>query len=302
MRRLGILLGYAESDPEAQARLETFRSQLKKLGWAENGNLQIDYRWAPAGTGRQAFAKQLVSLQPDVIFAHSTPVCTALREETTSIPVVFVNVTDPIGSKLIVSLARPGGNFTGLTHFVPSMASKWLQSLLEIAPGTRRVALIYNPKTAPFVATSYMPAFEAASKSFGVDLVSTPIDKAEDIEGVMTGLGSEPGCSLIVVADIFTSTNYKIIVASAARHRFPAIYPFRFFVADGGLISYGIDMNNVFGRAAYYVDRVLRGAKPSELPVEAPIKFELVINHKTAKALGLTVLLIMQMTADEVIE
>jgi putative tryptophan/tyrosine transport system substrate-binding protein len=301
MRRVGVLMGSAD-DSEGRARIAAFQQALQELGWADGRNVRVDYRWAAAVVEQtRTFAKQLIELQPDVILAETTPVVTAVLQESRTIPVVFINVSDPVGSGFIASLAHPGGTATGFMSNESSLGAKWLQLLKEIAPGIRRAELLFNPVTAPY-AGDFLRSAEAAAPSFGVSFVAASVQEDAGIEAALAALGREPGSGLIVMADIFNLVHYKQIVAGAAQYSLPAIYPFRFFATDGGLLSYGADVIDLFRRSASYVDRILKGEKPADLPVQAPIKFELVINLKTAKALGLDVPPQLLATADEVIE
>jgi len=293
----------AESDSEAQAPVAALHQTLAELGWVDGRNLRIDHRWA-AGDPRRlpALAKELLGLQPDVVIGHTTPSVIALRKETDTIPIVFVQISDPIGTGFITNLARPGGNITGFTNFESSMGGKWVEMLKEIAPGVARVALMFNPETAPYVTRYYQGPFEAAAPLFGVQPSVNPVHNDLEVESAITALGRKPGGGLIVMPDGFNIVHRERIIALAARHKLPVIYPYRYAVTEGGLLSYGTDVTDLFRRAASYVDRILRGTKAAELPVQAPVKFELVINLKTAKALGLTVPLTLQARADEVIE
>ena len=303
MRRISVLMGHAESDRTGQPFVAAFREGLQKLGWSEGGNIRIDTRWAPPGDAklRERLAKELVALQPDLIFSHSTPTTAALLEQTRTIPIVFATVSDPVGSGFVTSIPRPGGNVTGFTNIDPTMAGKWLELLKEIAPRVARVAFLFNPATAPY-AEYYLNPFKAAAASFAVEAIAAPFRDTSELETVVTALAREPNGGLVVMTDSFTSVHRAEITALAARYRLPAVYPFRFFTEIGGLLSYGVDLLDNFRRAASYVDRILKGAKPSDLPVQAPVKFELVINLKTAKALGLDVPLQLRQRADEVIE
>jgi putative ABC transport system substrate-binding protein len=303
MRRIGVLMGYAESDSDAQARLAAFRDSLQKLGWAESRNIQIDTRWPiPADLeSMQRFAKELVALQPDVILSHITPTTAALLQQTRTIPIVFATVADPVGSGFVASFSRPGGNVTGFTSIEPTMAGKWLELLKEIAPRVARVPLLFNPVTAPY-AEYFLNPLKAAALSFGVEVIAAPVRNTFELESVVAAQARGPNTGLIVTPDSFTHVHRAEITSLAARYGLPAVYPFRQFCEVGGLLSYGNDEHDNFRRAAAYVNRILQGARPSELPVEAPVKFELVINLRTAKALGLDVPLHLQQRANEVIE
>jgi putative ABC transport system substrate-binding protein len=303
VRRVGMLSSLAEGDAESQALVAALHQALAEFGWVDGRNLRVDHRWA-AGDPRRltAFAKELLGLQPDVVVGHTTPSVIALRNDTETIPIVFVQISDPIGTGFITNLARPGGNITGFTNFESSMGGKWVEILKEIAPGVTRVALLFNPETAPYVTRYYQGPFEAAAPLFGVQPSVNPVHNDLEVESAITVLGREPGGGLIVMPDGFNIVHRERIIALAARHKLPVIYPYRFAVTEGGLVSYGTDVTDLFRRAASYVDRILRGTKPADLPVQAPVKFELVINLTTAKALGLTVPMTLQAGADEVIE
>jgi putative tryptophan/tyrosine transport system substrate-binding protein len=303
VRRIGVMIGgTGEHDMQSRAWIAAFQQGLKDLGWIEGRNLRIDYRW-PAGDLDRArmSANELVALQPDAILAGNTPSVIALLRETHTIPIVFTNVSDPVGSGLIGSLAHPGGNVTGLTAFASSLGGKWLQLLKELAPGTERVAVIFNPDTAPFY-PSYVSSIEGAAPAFSVRPVSGPVRDVRDIEDVISKQGREPGGSIIALPDSFTNAHRALMILSMAKFRVPAIYALRDQAADGGLISYGPDSTDLYRRAASYVDRILRGTNPGDLPVQQPTKYELVINLQTAKALDITVPLTLQASAEEVIE
>jgi putative tryptophan/tyrosine transport system substrate-binding protein len=249
----------------------------------------------------QQFAKELVALQPDLILSHNTPTTASLLQQTRTIPIVFVAVSDPVGSGFVASFPRPGGNATGFTNIEPTMPGKWLELLKEIAPRITRVAALFNPATAPY-AEYYLGPLKAAAASFAVELTALPVQDSSELESVIAAPAREPNSGLIVMPDTFTVAHRAEITLLAARYRLPAVYPFRFFTELGGLLSYGNDLTDPFRRAATYVDKILKGGKPSELPVQAPVKFELVINIKTARALGLDVPVQLQQRADEVIE
>ena len=300
--RIGVLMGFAESDPEAGAWVAAFREGLQKLGWAEGRNIRIDIRrGALDAESRQRSAKELVVSQPDLILSHTTPTTAALLQQTRTIPIVFVQVADPVGSGFVASFPRPGSNVTGFTNIEPTMAGKWLELLKEIAPRVARVAFLFNPATATY-SEIFLNPFKAAAASFAVEAIAAPVRDRSELESVFAAQAREPNGGLIVMPDPFTAVHRAEITSLAARYRFPAVYPFRFFTELGGLLSYGNDIIDNFRRAASYADRILKGAKPSELPVQAPVKFELVINLKTAKALGLDVPAQLQQRADEVIE
>ena len=303
MRRIGVLMAYPEGDAEAQARVAAFRDGLQKLGWTEGRNIRIDTRWATPGDAeaRQRFAKELVALQPDLIFSLNTPTTAALVQQTRTIPIVFAVVVDPVGSGFVASLPRPGGNVTGFTLMEPTMAGKWLELLKEIAPRVNRVAFLFNPATAPY-AEYYLNPFRAAAASFAVEAIAAPVHDTSELESVVAAQAREPNGGLIAMPDSFMTAHRAEITSLAARYRLPAVYAYRYFTEVGGLLSYGSDQLDDYRRAATYVDRILKGAKPSELPVQAPVKFELVINLKTAKALGLTISQSILMRADTMIE
>jgi putative ABC transport system substrate-binding protein len=300
VRRIGVLMSFA--DPTTQSYVAGFQGALTKLGWTEGSNLRTEVRWGAGDADKiQLFAKELVDLRPDAIVGQSTPVVVALVRETQTIPIVFLNVADPIGSGFVVSLARPGGNLTGFMTDNSALGSKWVELLKEIAPRTVRVALMFNPTTAVPL-KFYMPSFQAASSTLGVEVNATPIHAKDEIEGVIAAQARDQGSSLIVMPDPFTAANREYITLLAARYRVPAMYYRREFVEAGGLISYANDFGEQFPQAATYVDRILKGAKPEDLPVQAPTKFDLVINLKTAKSLGLDVPFGMQQRADALIE
>jgi ABC-type uncharacterized transport system substrate-binding protein len=303
MRRIGVLMSYAESDSDAQAWYAAFREGLQKLGWTEGHNTQIDTRWATPDDAEsmRRFAKELVALQPDLLLSSTTPTTSALLQQTRTIPIVFAIVADPIGSGFVASFARPGGNVTGFTFTEPTMAGKWLELLKQIAPRVVRVAMLFNPVSATY-AEYWLNPFKAAAPSFAVEAIAAPVRNGSELESIIAAQAREPNGGLIAMPDSFTDAHRVEITSLAARYRLPAIYPFRFFAEVGGLLSYGVDRTDNFRRAAKYVDRILKGEKPAEIPVQAPIKFELVVNLKTAKALGLDVPLHLQQLADEIIE
>jgi putative tryptophan/tyrosine transport system substrate-binding protein len=304
MRRIGVLSNTGESDPEAQLMVAALHQALRELGWVEGRNIRIDHRWAAGNPGRITdLAKQLVALQPDALVAHTSVPVIALRKETTTIPIVFVQVADPIGSGFITNLAHPGGNITGFSSFEPSMGGKWVEMLKEVAPGTSRMTFLFNPKTAPYANTGYYQAsFDAAARSLAITLTAAPVNGPSEIESAISALRYDDGDGLIVIPDSFNIVHRERIIGLAAQRRVPAIYPYSFAVKEGGLISYGVDQVDLFRAAASDVDRILKGEKPADIPVQAPIKFELAINRKTAKALGLTVSANLLATADAVIE
>jgi len=302
VRRIGVLMAYAESDEEGQADVEAFRQELQKLGWTDGRDLRIDYRWAAVNAeAMERFAKELVALQPDLILSQSTPTTVTLLHQTRTVPIIFASVGDPVGSGFVASLSRPGGNVTGFTAMEGSVAGKWLELLKEIAPRVTRVAFLFNPATATY-AEYYLTPFKAAAASFGVEAIAAPAHDMSEFESVVAAQAHTSNTGLIIMPDAFTIDHRTEITSLAARYRLPTTYPFRSFIEDGGLLSYGNNRLDNFRSAATYADRILKGARPSELPVQAPVKFELVINLKTAKALGLDVPLQLRQRADEVIE
>lgn len=301
-RTVGVLMGLA-NDEETQARAKVIEQGLAKKGWIVGQNLRIEYRFAAGNEDlMHGFAKELAGLHPDVIIGHSTPVVAALLQATLTIPIVFVVVSDPIGSGFVTSLAHPGGNVTGFTNLQATISGKYLSILRLLVPNLARVAIMYNPESATNSGKYYFPSFMESAKQFHVTPIATEVHSTAEIEPALTDFGAVPGSALIVMPDNFTSLNRKLIVAQTARLRIPTIYPYRYFVDEGGLLSYGVDVLDLFRRAPDYVDRILRGAQPGELPVQAPKKFELVINQKAAHALGLDVPRILLAGADAVIE
>jgi putative ABC transport system substrate-binding protein len=303
MRRIGVLMPLAADDPMGQARIAALREGLGKLGWTEGRNIRIDTRWTTTSDveSMQRFAKELVALQPDLIVTQSTPMTATILQETRTIPIVFALVADPIGSGFVASFAKPGGNVTGFVTIEPTMAGKWLELLREIAPRATRVAFLFNPATATYF-EYWLNPFKAAAVSLAVEAIASPVRDRSELESVIAEQARAPNGGLVVMPDTFTDAHRVEITSLAARYRLPAVYPYRQFTAVGGLLSYGDDLIDNFRRAPTYVDRILKGEKPSELPVQAPVKFDLVINLKTAKALGLDVPLHLQQRADEVIE
>jgi putative ABC transport system substrate-binding protein len=302
MRLVGVLMAYAESDSAAQSWLAAFRTALAKLGWTEGSNLRIELRWSAADPDKiRTFAKELVDLRPDVIFGQSTPAISALARETRTIPIVFAGVTDPIGAGFVANLAHPGGNITGFTVNDPALGGKWVELLKVIAPRTTRVALLFNPATAVPI-QFFMPSIQAAASSFAVEVSAAPVHAKDEIEGVIAAQARNTGGSLIVMPDAFNEPNRWLIIALAARYSVPAIYYNRFFAEPGGLISYGDARAEQYRLAAGYIDRILKGEKPSDLPIQQPTKFDLAVNLTTAKALGLTIPLSILQRADKVIK
>jgi putative ABC transport system substrate-binding protein len=299
---VGVLMGLA-NDAEAQVRAKIIEQGLAKRGWVVGQNLRIEYRYANSDQGlMQTFAAELVDLKCDCILGQSTPVVAALKKATQTIPVVFVAVSDPIGGGFVASMARPGGNITGFTILQPTITGKYLSLLRELKSQLTRVAVMYNPESVPKGEAFYVPTFTESAKEFHITPITAEVRSSDEIEKAMADLGATPGSGLIVMPDNFTSFHRTLIVSLAARLRIPAIYPYRYFVDEGGLLSYGIDVLDLYRRAPDYVDRILQGAKPADLPVQAPKKFELVINLKTARALGLVVPRILLASADALIE
>jgi putative ABC transport system substrate-binding protein len=296
-------MGYPENDLEGPAFFAAFREALQKLGWVEGRNIQLDTRWASPddGEARQRFAKELVALQPDLILSSVTPTTAALLQHTRTIPIVFATVADPVGSGFVASLAQPGGNVTGFQVWEASLGGKWLELLKEIAPRVTRVAMLFNPSVAPY-AESFLNHFKAAASSFAVEPIAAPVRDISSLESAIVAQALAPNGGLIVIPDTFTDVHRTEIITLAARSGLPAVYPRRPFTELGGLLSYGVDQFDTYRRAATYVDRILKGEKPSGLPVQTPVKFELVINLKTAKALGLNIPVALQQRADELIE
>jgi putative ABC transport system substrate-binding protein len=305
IRRVGVLMGLAESDPVAQSWLAEFRAALAKLGWMEGSNLRTEVRWAAGDPDKIAtLAKELINRRPDAIFGVATPaaLALALARETRTIPIVFVLVADPIGGGLATNLTHPDGNVTGFTALDPALGGKWVGLLKEIAPRTERMALLFNPLTTSPI-QFYMPSIQAAAQSFAIQVSAAPVQAKDEIEGVFALQAHSQGGGLIVMPDVFNTTNSDLIIALAARHGVPTIYfNSDYFAKSGGLIAYGSDYRESFRQTAGYIDQILKGAEPGELPIQLPTKFDLVINLKTAKALGLTVPYPLLGRADEVIE
>jgi putative ABC transport system substrate-binding protein len=302
MRRIGVMMVNSENDPEGQTRINALRQGLRELGWTEGRNIRVDYRWAVGEPERaRSSATELTHLAPDVIVANGTPALGALHRATRSIPVIFVVVTDPVGAGYVQSLARPGGNITGFSTFEPEIGSKWLELLKEITLGLRRAAGILDPGFRGFAAL--WRAIESTAPRLGLEVTEVVFrDAADDIESTVAAFAREPGAGLIVLPTALNNMSRDRIFSLAARHRLPAVYPFRLYAIGGGLMSYGFDTPDLFRRSASYVDRILKGEKPADLPVQGPTEFELVINLKTAKALRLTVPPLLLARADEVIE
>jgi putative ABC transport system substrate-binding protein len=298
VRRIGVLLG-DENDPVSKLRLSAFTQALADLGWTDGGNVRMDLRWYGSDANRiQALAQELVALRPDIILTNGTPETVALQRETRTIPIVFANASDPVATGIVARLDRPGGNVTGFANLETTLGGKWLELLSEIAPGLKRAAIM-NPDTS---ASVYMPSFETAARSLKVMSIVAPVHSDAEIETAIIGLGREPGGGLVVMPDGFTLPHRAPIISAAARNNVPAVYFASTFARDGGLLSYGVDQVDLYRRAATYVDRILRGDKPGDLPVQLPVKYEMVVNRKTAKGLGLAIPPSILLRADEVIE
>ena len=304
MRRIGVLMGYAETGSEGQALIAAFRNGLQKLGWTEGRNTQIDIRWA-APTDAESirrFAKELVALQPDLIVSSTTPITAALLEQTRTMPIIFPALSDPLGSGFVASFSRPGGNVTGFNVSEPTQTGKWVELLKEIAPHVTRVAIMFNPDTAPLGGAYFLGSFEAAAQSLGVEPITAHVRSDDEIEAMITSLGGGQS-GLVIMTDSFMGVHRGTVISLAARTKVPVIgADLPSFAREGGLLSYGASLRDIFRRAAPYVDRILRGANPGDLPVQAPVKYEMIINLKTANALGLAVPPTLLATADEVIE
>jgi ABC-type uncharacterized transport system substrate-binding protein len=303
IRRIGMLMPYAQGDREGEAFVATFREGLRKLGWIDGRNIHINARWARPGAPelRRQFAKEIVALNFDLVVSHGTPNTAALAKQTRTIPIIFVNVTDPIKGGFVASFPKPGGNITGFTHYEPTLAGKWLGLLKEVAPRITRVAFLFNPTTAPYF-EYYLTPFKAAARSLGVEAMVAPVRDRAEFEPVIAAQEREPKGGLILIPDTFTAAHRVEIVTLAARHRIAAVYPLPFFTSEGGLLSYGVDTRDQFRRAATYADRVLKGEVPGDLPVQLPVKYELIVNLKAANALGLNVPPSLLARADKVIE
>jgi putative ABC transport system substrate-binding protein len=301
VRRFGVLMGGDENDPEQKRRLSAFTQALADLGWTDGRNLRMDLHWGGGDSNRiRALAHELVGLQPDIILTNTTPATVAVQRETRSIPIVFANVADPVSSGVVARLDRPSGNTTGFSNWEASMGGKWLELLSEIAPRLKRAAMMFNPDTAPV--SAFMPSLETAARSLKVVLITAPVHSDVEIETAIIALGREPGGGLVVISEVFTVAHRAPIISAAARNNVPVVYASSLFARDGGVLSYGPDNVDTYRGAASYVDRILRGAKPGDLPVQFPTKFEMAVNLKTAKALGLTVPQSILLRADEVIE
>jgi putative ABC transport system substrate-binding protein len=301
MRRIGVLMPYDENDDlDGKQRYFAFTQALAGLGWTDD-RVRLDLRWAGGDINRiRALAQELVGLQPEIILAGGTPGTRALQRETRTIPIVFASVAEPVASGIVARLDRPSGNVTGFANYEASLGGKWLELLSEITPGLRRSVIMFNPDTSPV--SAFMPSLETAARSLKVDLITAPVYEEGEIETSISRLGREPGSGLVVMPGVFTSVHHTRIILAAAQNNVPSVYSLSVYARDGGLLSYGGDQVDTFRRAASYVDRILRGAKPGDLPVQFPVKYEMVVNLKTAKALGLTVPQSILLSADEVIE
>ena len=303
VRHVGMLMGYAQSDPDTQARMTAFRQAFDRLGWKDAHNVQITYRFGGGEIDRvRGYAKELVYSKPDVIVCETTPSLKAVADQTTTIPIVFISVSDPVSNGFVADLARPGRNITGFTNFEETMGGKWIELLKRIAPESARVGVIFNPDTAPGGGSFFLRSVAASAPALEAEVLPFPVRSDDEIERAVTELGREPGGGLIVMLDVSMAVHRPAIIAQAAANRVPAVFPWRFGATDGGLVSYGVDVADLHRRAAAYVDRILKGTKPADLPVQQPTKFELVINLKTAKALGIEVSPTLLATADEIIE
>jgi putative tryptophan/tyrosine transport system substrate-binding protein len=303
VRRIGVLSAGDENNPVYKSRLSALTQALAGFGWTEGRNVRMDLRWDGGDTNRvRALARELVGLQPDIIVTNgTTPGTIAVQRETRTIPIVFATVGDPVASGIVARLDRPGGNVTGFANLEASLGDKWLELIAEIAPGLKRATVIFNPDTSPSL-TYMLPSLETAARSLKVVSITAPVRGDVEIETAVAALGREPGGGLIVMPSPFMTTHRAQIILAAARNNIPAVYAFSYYARDGGLLSYGSDQVDISRRAASYVDRILRGAKPAELPVQLPTKFEMAVNLKTAKALGITVPQSILLRADEVIE
>jgi ABC-type uncharacterized transport system substrate-binding protein len=303
MRRIGVLMAHADTDPEYRDYLAAFWEELRKLGWTEGRNIQVDTRWGALDDPevRLRSANELIALQPDLIISQNTPPTETLLQQTHAIPVIFVIVADPVGSGFVKNLARPDGNATGFMIMEPTIVSKWLELLKEIAPRINRVTFSFNPATTPY-REIYLKPFKAAASSLAVEATAAPVHDISDLEAIFAAEARNPNSGVIIMPDGFMNVHRAEVVALAARYRVPTVYPWRYFTELGGLMSYGNEQRDSFRLAATYADRILKGEKPSDLPVQAPVKFELIINMKAAEALGLDVPLRLQQLADRIIE
>jgi putative ABC transport system substrate-binding protein len=302
MRVIGVMIGFSQSDPGAALRIANFEQGLRELGWIKGRNIQIHYRLAAEQDVLQAHARDLMALQPDLIVASSTFVVSALLQEACTLPIVFVSAVDPVARGFVNALQRPGGNLTGFTNSIPSMGGKWLELLKEVAPSVARVSIMFNPDRAPRSLSFFFPQVETVASSVAVELAAAPVRSPAEIKSVLADIGRDEAQGLVIIPDNFTSVHRALIIEQAARLKMPAIYPFRYFATDGGLVACGPDMLDLYRRTSVYVDRILRGGKPADLPVQEPSKVDLVVNLRTAEALGLSVPRIVIARASEVIE
>jgi putative ABC transport system substrate-binding protein len=301
VRRIGVLMPGDENDPVPKTNVSAFTQALADFGWTDGRNVRMELRWGSGDTNRiRVLAHDLVGLQPDIILTSATPATVAVQQETRTIPIVFAGVGDPVASGIVARLDRPSGNITGFATNEATLGGKWLELLSEIAPSLKRAAIMFNPDTSPV--SSFMPSLETAARSLKVVPIITPVHGDVEIETAITALGREPGGGLVTMPDAFMTAHRAPIIAAAARNQIPAVYEASYFARDGGLLSYGPDQVDIFRRAATYVDRILRGEKPGDLPVQLPTKFEMAVNLKTAKALGLAVPPSIMLRATEVIE
>jgi putative ABC transport system substrate-binding protein len=301
VRRIGVLMPEDENDPEGKRRVSAFTQALAGLGWTDGRNVRIDLRRHGDDTDRTRLAQELVGLQPDIIVTWGAPATVAVQRETRTIPIVFATVGDPVVQRIVSRLNQPGGNTTGFALYELTLGGKWLELLSEIAPGLKRAAIMFNPDTAGF-ASIIMPTFETAARSLKVAPITAPVHSEVEIQTAIIALGREPGGGLVIIPDIFMTMHRAPIISAAVRNNVPAVYPHSYYPRDGGLLSYGPDLVDNYRRAATYVDRILRGEKPGDLPVQFPTKFEMVVNRKTATALGLELPLSILLRSDEVIE
>jgi putative ABC transport system substrate-binding protein len=303
VRHVGILMGYAEDEPDTRARVAAFRAALEQLGWKDGRNVRLTYRFGVGDIDRVGgYAEELVGLNPDLIVCETTPTLKAVADQAATIPIVFISVTDPVSNGFVADLARPGGNITGFTNFEATMGGKWVELLKKIAPASSRAGVIFNPDTAPGGGSFFLKSVAASAPALQIQVLPLAVRSDDEIGRAIAALGREPGGGLIVMLDIFAAVHRPAIIAQAAAHRVPAIFPWRFGATDGGLLAYGVDVVDLHRRAAGYVDRILKGSRPADLPVQQPTKFKLVINLKTAKALGIEVSPTLLATADEIIE
>jgi putative ABC transport system substrate-binding protein len=302
MRVIGVMIGFSESDPGVSLRIANFEQGLRQFGWINGRNIQIHYRLAAERESLQAHARDLIALKPDLIVAGNGFVTTTLLQENCTLPIVFVTAVNPVADGFVSALQRPGGNLTGFTNSSPSIGGKWLELLKEIAPGVARVSILYNPDTAARSLSFFLPPVEAVAASVAVEPIVMPVRGPAELESAIADLARDEGHGLMVIPDTFMSVHRARIIEQAARFKVPAIYPFTYFATDGGLVACGADMLDLYRRTSLYVDRILKGSKPADLPVQAPVKVDLVVNLRTAEALGLSVPRIVIARASEVIE